>query len=91
MDPLAHLNSDDEAEIAVHVCHGCQGEEIPEGLTILLVIEQPHARFRTGTHCLTDDCNRAPIRVRTLWWEQPKLVSFVYKYDKNDGVERRGE
>lgn len=67
MDVFAHLDSDNEAEIAVHVCHGCQGEEIPKGLPILLVIEQPHARFCASAHCITDDCDRAHVRVRTLW------------------------
>ena len=35
----AHLNADEEAVLAIGVCHGSDSEHVPEGLPILPVVQ----------------------------------------------------
>lgn len=63
---IAHLDPDDEAQVAVHVGHGCQREQVPEGLAVLLVVQQPHAGLGARAHRLPDLSHRGAVRAGAL-------------------------
>ena len=60
------LHSDEEAHCAVNVGHGGDGKHVPEGLTILAVVEQPHSALALVLDCFADLVHAAWVRLVAL-------------------------
>ena len=75
---MMYLDANEEAILAPCVCHGRNGEHVPEGLPIFTVVEQPDGGLSFLLHRLPDFIHCLAIRLRTLQVHAPSKFPYPF-------------